>query len=91
MKQLALPGLGLLLAVAPLQAQRSMEHGFGSTRLEKHRLQLNLLKPGLRYEFALPSILTVGAGLGLGPSLHLNLGWNPFAKKKQRPVFLNKD
>lgn len=195
MKNRILLGAALIFATAPLFAQRSMERGFGSTRLEQHRLQLNLLMPGLQYEFALGPNLTVGAGIGLGlatpeegyslapayraqsryytnlgrrermgrntggnsgdyfavtfqhyftrwelagnmdnsgrdlaffgpgyglqrtykggwsvnlelgagwyfsnrdpiglgPYLHLNLGWNPFAKKKQKPVFLNED
>lgn len=195
MKKLWILGPGLLLALAPLHAQRTLERGFGSTRLEQHRLQLNLVMPGLQYEFALGRNLTMGAGVGLGlatpeegyslapayraqsryytnlgrrerlgrnisgnsgdyfaatfshfftrwelagnmdnsgrdlvffgpayglqrtykggwsanlelgagwyfsnrdpigmgPSIHLNLGWNPFAKKKQKPVFLNED
>ena len=66
MKRRSLLGLGLLLTVVSLHAQRSSEWGFGTYRLESHRLQLNLLMPGFHYEFGLLPNLTVGAGVGLG-------------------------
>lgn len=65
-KRSCLLPLALVLAVGPLYGQRAAEWGFGTIRLEKHRLQLNLLMPGLHYEFGLLPNLTVGAGIGLG-------------------------
>ena len=66
MKQRWLLGFGLVLCLAPLCAQSRSERGFGTIRLERHRLQLNLLMPGFHYEFGLLPNLTVGAGIGLG-------------------------
>ena len=54
-----------LLAFAAAEAQR-VEGGFYPVRLERHRVQLNLLMPGFTYEFGLMPNLTVGAGVGLG-------------------------
>jgi hypothetical protein len=62
-KRLILLSVSLLFAI-PALSQR-VERGFGTVYLEKHQLQVNLLMPGLQYEFGLLPNLTVGAEIGL--------------------------
>ncbi|MDX1332746.1 MAG: hypothetical protein R3252_06940 [Robiginitalea sp.] len=62
MRRLLLPTL-LFLSIQGA-AQRT-ERGFGTVYLEKHQFQVNLLLPGLQYEFGLLPNLTVGAEVGL--------------------------
>ena len=63
MKRLLLLAISFLF-VLPALSQR-VERGFGTVYLEKHQFQINLLLPGIQYEFGLLPNLTVGADLGL--------------------------
>lgn len=62
MRRLLLP---ILLFLSIQGAAQRTERGFGTVYLEKHQFQVNLLLPGLQYEFGLLPNLTVGAEVGL--------------------------
>lgn len=62
MQKLLLP---VALLVSMMAFSQRTERGFGTVYLERHQLQLNLLLPGLQYEFGLLPNLSVGADVGL--------------------------